>query len=150
MKCVVDKSSLCAALKGSRIPRSEDLCELGRAAREENAGYGTACLDTATGRTLWTGRDLNCDHEVDAGPASSPTLIAGNVVVHVDGSAFEFWGWRGRDLDRLARIREELGLEMWPTVDPTQAIHESIALLAEATSGRKSCRPEECRSRERV
>ena len=26
--------------------------------------------------------------------------------------AFEFWGWRGRDLDRLAKIREELGLEV--------------------------------------
>lgn len=49
--------------------------------------YGTACLDTATGRTLWTRRDLNCDHEVGAGPASSPTLIDGKVVVHVDGDA---------------------------------------------------------------
>ena len=27
-------------------------------------------------------------------------------------SAFEFWGWRGRDIDRLARIREELGMEV--------------------------------------
>jgi len=26
--------------------------------------------------------------------------------------AFEFWGWRGRDLDRLARIREELGMQV--------------------------------------
>ena len=26
--------------------------------------------------------------------------------------AFEFWGWRGRDMDRLARIREELGMEV--------------------------------------
>ena len=26
--------------------------------------------------------------------------------------AFVFWGWRGRDLDRLARIREELGMEV--------------------------------------
>jgi len=27
-------------------------------------------------------------------------------------NAFEFWGWRGRDMDRLARIREELGMEV--------------------------------------
>jgi len=27
-------------------------------------------------------------------------------------SAFEFWGWRGRDIDRLARIREEFGMEV--------------------------------------
>jgi hydroxypyruvate isomerase len=26
--------------------------------------------------------------------------------------AFEFWGWRGRDMDRLARLREELGMEV--------------------------------------
>lgn len=30
-----------------------------------------------------------------------------------------------------------IGLEMWPTVDPTQAIRESLALFAEATAGRK-------------
>ena len=26
--------------------------------------------------------------------------------------AFEFWGWRGRDMNRLARIREELGMQV--------------------------------------
>jgi hydroxypyruvate isomerase len=26
--------------------------------------------------------------------------------------AFEFWGWRGRDMEGLAKIREELGLEV--------------------------------------
>ena len=30
-----------------------------------------------------------------------------------------------------------LGLEMWPTLDHTQAIRQSIALWAEATAGRK-------------
>ncbi len=30
-----------------------------------------------------------------------------------------------------------LGLAMWPTVDPTQAIRESSSLLAEATAERK-------------
>ena len=52
--------------------------------------YGTACLDTATGRQLWTRRDLNCDHEAGAGPASSPTLIDGMVVVHVDGRDVQY------------------------------------------------------------
>jgi len=27
-------------------------------------------------------------------------------------NAFEFWGWRGRDMDSLARMREELGMEV--------------------------------------
>ena len=52
--------------------------------------YGTACLDGTTGELLWTRRDLNCDHEANAGPASSPTVIDGKVVVHVDGRDFQY------------------------------------------------------------
>jgi outer membrane protein assembly factor BamB len=47
--------------------------------------YGTACLDAMSGEVRWTRRDLNCDHEVNAGPASSPTIIDNKLVVHVDG-----------------------------------------------------------------
>jgi outer membrane protein assembly factor BamB len=67
--------------------------------------YGTACLDTATGRTLWARRDLNCDHELDAGPASSPTLIAGNVVFQVDG----------RDVQYLIALDRATGKTVWKT-----------------------------------
>lgn len=67
--------------------------------------YGTACLDTATGRKLWTRRDLQCDHEVGAGPASSPTLIAGNVVVHVDG----------RDVQYIIALDRATGETVWKT-----------------------------------
>jgi len=105
VECVVDKSSLCAALKGSKIPRREDFGELRWAAREENAGYGTAFLDTATGRRLWTGHDLDCDHEVDAAPACPPILIAGNVVVHVDSSAFII-----RTENYLYRVEETISM----------------------------------------
>jgi outer membrane protein assembly factor BamB len=45
--------------------------------------YGTACLDTRTGRTLWARRDLNCEHRV--GPASSPVLYGELLIFHVDG-----------------------------------------------------------------
>lgn len=67
--------------------------------------YGTACLDTATGRKLWTRRDLNCDHEAGAGPASSPTLIDGNVVVHVDG----------RDVQYIIALDRDTGKTVWKT-----------------------------------
>ena len=67
--------------------------------------YGTACLDTATGRKLWTRRDLNCDHEVGAGPASSPTLIDGMVVVHVDG----------RDVQYIVALDRSTGETLWKT-----------------------------------
>ena len=67
--------------------------------------YGTACLDTATGQPLWTRRDLSCDHEAGAGPASSPTLINGMVVVHVDG----------RDVQYIIALNRATGETVWKT-----------------------------------
>ncbi|MEE3368260.1 MAG: PQQ-binding-like beta-propeller repeat protein [Planctomycetota bacterium] len=45
--------------------------------------YGTACLDTATCRTLWSRRDLPCDHW--RRPGSSPILFQNLLIVHYDG-----------------------------------------------------------------
>ncbi|MBV9124269.1 MAG: PQQ-like beta-propeller repeat protein [Planctomycetes bacterium] len=45
--------------------------------------YGTACLDTTTGKVLWTRRDLLCNHF--RGPGSSPILYGGLLIVHFDG-----------------------------------------------------------------
>jgi outer membrane protein assembly factor BamB len=45
--------------------------------------YGTACLDTKTGKTLWERRDLKCDHW--RGPGSSPILYRDLLVVNFDG-----------------------------------------------------------------
>src|SRR5262249_12818569 len=45
--------------------------------------YGTACLDTATGKKLWERRDLNCDHF--RGPGSSPIVFGDLLFVHFDG-----------------------------------------------------------------
>jgi outer membrane protein assembly factor BamB len=67
--------------------------------------YGTACLDATTGETLWTRRDLNCDHEVNAGPASSPTIIDGKLVVHVDG----------RDVQYIIALDPATGETIWKT-----------------------------------
>jgi outer membrane protein assembly factor BamB len=44
---------------------------------------GTACLDTATGKVLWSRRDLPCDHF--RGPGSSPILYNGLLFIHFDG-----------------------------------------------------------------
>ena len=52
--------------------------------------YGTACLDTKSGKILWTRRDLKCDHETGAGPASSPMLVGDLFVVNVDGRDFQY------------------------------------------------------------
>jgi outer membrane protein assembly factor BamB len=45
--------------------------------------YGTACLDTATGKKLWERRDLNCNHH--RGPGSSPILYDDLLIVNFDG-----------------------------------------------------------------
>jgi outer membrane protein assembly factor BamB len=45
--------------------------------------YGTACLDTATGQTIWSRNDLPCDHY--RGPASSPILYKDKLFIHFDG-----------------------------------------------------------------
>jgi len=50
--------------------------------------YGTACLDTATGKTLWERRDLHCDHGV--GPGSSPVLDGGRLYLLFDGMDVQF------------------------------------------------------------
>jgi len=67
--------------------------------------YGTACVDTANGKVLWTRRDLNCDHEKGAGPASSPMLVGKMMVVHVDG----------RDVQYIIALDTATGKTIWKT-----------------------------------
>jgi len=50
--------------------------------------YGTVCLNTQTGETLWERRDLPCDHVT--GPGSSPFLYGGLLVVHMDGADVQY------------------------------------------------------------
>lgn len=45
---------------------------------------GTACLDTKTGRVLWSRRDLECNHWRGAG--SSPTVWGDLLIMHFDGA----------------------------------------------------------------
>ncbi len=44
---------------------------------------GTACLDTASGKILWTRQDLECDHH--RGPGSSPIVFRHLLIVNFDG-----------------------------------------------------------------
>ncbi len=50
--------------------------------------YGTACLDTDSGETLWERRDLNCDHK--EGPGSSPVLYRDLLIFNVDGGDVQY------------------------------------------------------------
>ncbi|MGA2540104.1 MAG: PQQ-binding-like beta-propeller repeat protein [Verrucomicrobiota bacterium] len=65
--------------------------------------YGTACLDTETGKVLWSRRDLNCDHEV--GPGSSLASVGNLLVFHVDG----------RDQQYVIALDKTNGKTVWKT-----------------------------------
>lgn len=65
--------------------------------------YGTACIDTVSGKILWTRRDLKCDHEKGAGPASSPFLFEDTLIFQADG----------RDLQYIIALRKETGETVW-------------------------------------
>ncbi len=49
---------------------------------------GTACLDTSTGKVLWSREDIECDHF--RGPGSSPILYGDVLVVAYDGYDKQF------------------------------------------------------------
>jgi outer membrane protein assembly factor BamB len=63
--------------------------------------YGTACLDTATGKKIWERRDLPCDHF--RGPGSSPIIVGDLVVLSFDGI----------DVQYLAALDKATGRTVW-------------------------------------
>jgi len=50
--------------------------------------YGTACLDTKSGKILWQRRDLPCEHF--RGPGSSPILFENLLIFHMDGYDYHY------------------------------------------------------------
>jgi len=65
--------------------------------------YGTACLDTQTGKKIWERRDLNCDHRVR--PASSPVMDKNLLFLTYDGVDQQF----------VAALEKETGKTRWLT-----------------------------------
>ena len=65
--------------------------------------YGTACLDTATGETLWQRTDLPCRHY--RGPASSLIFYQDLLIVTMDGV----------DVQYLVALDRKTGKNVWKT-----------------------------------
>jgi outer membrane protein assembly factor BamB len=63
--------------------------------------YGTACIDTRTGKTLWERRDLNCDHF--RGPAAS-AVVHGDVL---------FLSFDGVDVQFVVGLDKHTGKTIW-------------------------------------
>ena len=65
--------------------------------------YGSACLDTATGKPIWTNRDLKLDHK--EGPGSSPILYKHLYILNCDGM----------DVQYVAALNKSDGKLAWKT-----------------------------------
>jgi len=65
--------------------------------------YGTACLDTKTGKVLWQRTDLPCRHF--RGPSSSPIIFENLLILTMDGI----------DLQYLVALDKNSGKTVWKT-----------------------------------
>jgi outer membrane protein assembly factor BamB len=65
--------------------------------------FGTACLDTETGRVLWKREDLRCRHY--RGPSSSPVSFENLLILTFDGA----------DLQYHAALDKQTGKTVWKT-----------------------------------
>ncbi|MGA2254307.1 MAG: PQQ-binding-like beta-propeller repeat protein [Thermoguttaceae bacterium] len=65
--------------------------------------YGTACLDTASGKTLWSRRDLLCDHF--RGPGSSAFVYKNLLILTFDGI----------DMQYIVALDKQTGATVWKT-----------------------------------
>ncbi|MGI9239944.1 MAG: PQQ-binding-like beta-propeller repeat protein [Verrucomicrobiales bacterium] len=70
--------------------------------------YGTACISTSDGKTVWQRRDLPCRHL--RGPGSSPVLFGETVILTMDGA----------DVQYLVALDKETGKDVWKTERSTK------------------------------
>jgi outer membrane protein assembly factor BamB len=63
--------------------------------------YGTACLDTESGKVIWKRTDIHCDHGV--GPGSSPFLYQDLLILTMDGM----------DVQYLEALNKYTGKTVW-------------------------------------
>ena len=65
--------------------------------------YGTACLNTETGKVIWSRRDINCDH--DMGPGTSPIAYGSMLIMAMDGC----------DVQYVIALDRKTGKTVWKT-----------------------------------
>ena len=70
--------------------------------------YGTACLNTETGETLWERKDLQCEHV--QGPGSSLFIYKEKLIVHMEGS----------DVHYIVALDKKSGETLWRTDRPKE------------------------------
>jgi len=65
--------------------------------------FGTACINTGNGQTIWKRDDIHCEHDV--GPGSSPFLYKGILIITMDGI----------DVQYLEALNALNGKTLWKT-----------------------------------
>jgi outer membrane protein assembly factor BamB len=70
--------------------------------------YGTACLRTDDGSTVWRRTDLNCDHV--QGPGSSPIIYKDLLILHLEGVDHQY----------IAALDKRTGKTIWEKERPKE------------------------------
>jgi len=78
--------------------------------------YGTACVDTRTGETVWKRTDMQCEHI--QGPGSSLFLYRDMLIVHMEGSDQQF----------IYALDKRTGETIWKAERP-QECYEPLAYI---------------------
>lgn len=70
--------------------------------------FGTACIDTRTGKVLWRWDEAHCDHV--QGPAASPFLFEHLLILHLEGS----------DVQLIIALDKATGKMVWKAERPKE------------------------------
>ncbi len=89
---------------------------------------GTACLETATGKVLWTNQELHLDHK--EGPGSSPVLCGDLVIVNCDGTDVQYVAALDKKTGRLAWKAPRTGVRS-PNPDFRKAYSTPLVIRVE-------------------
>ncbi len=76
--------------------------------------YGTTCLNSATGETIWERIDLQCEHI--QGPGSSLMLYKDKLIVHMEGT----------DIQHILALDKRSGETLW-IAERSKEIYDSMA-----------------------
>jgi outer membrane protein assembly factor BamB len=84
--------------------------------------YGTACVDTSTGATLWTNNDTVIDHQ--GGPGSSPVGFEDLIILNCDGA----------DAQYVVALEKQTGSARWKRERSAPYRDDPVTRRAFATS----------------
>ena len=76
--------------------------------------YGTTCLNSTTGETVWERNDLQCEHI--QGPGSSLFIYKDKLIVHLEGT----------DVQHILALDKRSGETLW-IAERSKEIYESLA-----------------------